>query len=79
MFAEFSELPEVKPQLLIHVTHPALLTVVHKRGELLVGKYDTLSSLDDEYLTAQVGLDLEEGDTIQATTLPGIQYSYKAT
>ncbi len=62
---------------LLHVRHPALLTVVHKRGELTVNGYDTLSSLDKEYLTEQVGLDVEAGDTIKATTLPGIEYAYK--
>ncbi|MBA7520695.1 hypothetical protein ES705_12791 [subsurface metagenome] len=62
---------------LLHVRHPALLAVVHKRGELTVNGYDTLSSLDREYLTGQVGLDVEAGDTIEATTLPGIDYRFK--
>ncbi|MBA7570445.1 hypothetical protein ES708_12195 [subsurface metagenome] len=62
---------------LLHVRHPALLTVVHKRGELNVNGYDTLSSLDEEYLTKQVGLDVEAGDSIKATTLPGISYDFK--
>ncbi|MBA7551682.1 hypothetical protein ES705_44230 [subsurface metagenome] len=61
----------------LHVRHPALLAVVHKRGELTVREYDTLSSLDKEYLTGQVGLDVEAGDTIEATTLPGISYPFK--
>lgn len=61
---------------LLYVRHPALLTVVHKRGEQIVMKYDKLSSLDDEYLTGQVGLDVVKGDLIEATTLPGIEYSY---
>ncbi|MBA7610694.1 hypothetical protein ES703_17906 [subsurface metagenome] len=60
----------------LHVKHPALMKVVHKRGELAINGYDTLSSLDEEYLTGQVGLDVEEGDIIKATTLPGIQYNY---
>jgi len=62
---------------LLHVRHPALMSVVHKRGELIVIEYDTLSSLDDEYLTGQVGLDVEQGDSIKATTLPGIEYGYQ--
>jgi len=62
---------------ILHVRHPALLKVVHKRGELNVNGYDTLSSLDEEYLTGQVGLDVEQGDTIEATTLPGIDYPYE--
>lgn len=61
---------------ILHVRHPALLTVVHKRGELLVSGYDTLSSLDEEYLTGQVGLDVKVGDNIEATTLCGIKYTY---
>jgi len=61
---------------ILHVKHPALLTVVHKRGELIVSGYDTLSSLDDEYITGQVGLDVEAGDHIEATTLCGIKYTY---
>ncbi|MBA7715820.1 hypothetical protein ES703_124878 [subsurface metagenome] len=62
---------------LIHIRHPALLTVIHKRGELTVNGYDTLSSLDEEYLTKQVGVDVEAGDLIKATTLPGIEYPYQ--
>ncbi|GAJ09649.1 unnamed protein product, partial [marine sediment metagenome] len=46
---------------ILHVRHPALLAIVHKRGELIVSEYDTLSSLDKEYLTGQVGLDVEAG------------------
>lgn len=60
----------------IHIKHPALSTVVQKRGELIVQAYEGLSSLDEEYLTKQVGLDVEERDFIEATTLPGIEYSY---
>jgi len=62
---------------ILHVRHPALLTVVHKRDGLNINGYDTLSSLDEEYLTGQIGLDVELGDTIEATTLPGIEYSYQ--
>ena len=61
---------------LIHVRHPALLTVVQKRAEVVVKGYDTLSSLDGEYFTGQVGLDVHVGDVIEATTLPGIDYDY---
>jgi len=60
----------------LHVRHPALLTVVQKRGELTVRGYDTLSSLDEEYLTKQVGLDVEEGDSIKATTVAGIEAGF---
>jgi len=60
----------------IHVRHPSLLTIVHKRGGLLVNGYDNLSSLDEEYLTGQVGVDVDAGDDIEATTLPGITASY---
>ncbi|MBA7591628.1 hypothetical protein ES708_33788 [subsurface metagenome] len=61
----------------LHVRHPALMSVVHKRGELTVREYDTLSSLDEEYFTKQVGLDVEAGDLIKATTLPGIESMYQ--
>ena len=71
-----TETEEAVPGLL-HVRHPALLTVVHKRGDLTINGYDTLSSLDKEYLTGQVGLDVEAGDSIEATTLPGIEYRRK--
>jgi len=62
---------------LLHVRHPALLTVVHKRGELTIIAYDTLSSLDEEYLTGQVGLDVFTGDVIEVTTLTGLAYHFK--
>lgn len=68
--------PELETRLL-HVRHPALLTVVQKRGEQTIKGYDTLSSLDEEYLTKQVGLDVAKGDIIEVTTLPGISYRYE--
>jgi len=60
----------------LHIRHPSLLSVVHKRGDLLISGYDTLSSLDEEYLTGQVGVDVELGDTIKVTTLPGLDFAY---
>jgi len=60
---------------LLHIRQPALLAVEHKRNGLIVNEWDTLSSLDEEYLTGQVGLDILYGDSIKATTLPGIDYS----
>jgi hypothetical protein len=60
----------------LHVKHPALLSVVQKRGELTVNNYENLSSLDEEYLTKQVGLDVVVGDIIKATTIAGIEYGY---
>ncbi|KKN21800.1 hypothetical protein LCGC14_0921800 [marine sediment metagenome] len=78
-FEEWGYAPGVAGQLgLIHVRHPALLAVVHKRGEHTINEWDTLSSLDQEYLTGQVGLDVEPGDVIEATTLPGIDYRHEA-
>jgi len=62
---------------LLHVRQPALLKVIQKRDGLLVNGHYTLSSLDEEYLTAQVGMDVEPGDLIKATTLPGIDYDYR--
>jgi len=78
MFQEWSiiSVPGLKTGTL-HIRHPALLSIVHKRGELTVGGYDTLSSLDEEYLTGQVGVDVVAGDTIKATTLCGIAYRHQ--
>ena len=69
--------PPVLVTRLLHVRHPALLTVIHKRGEQTIKAYGNLSSLDAEYLTGQVGLHVIEGDIILATTLPGIEYKYE--
>ncbi len=66
-----------KREGLLHVRHPALLSVVHERNGETVNGYDKLSSLDEEYLTGQVGLDVEGGDAIKVTTLPGIEYTYQ--
>ncbi|MBA7648963.1 hypothetical protein ES703_56755 [subsurface metagenome] len=78
MFQEFGKEAGIPPVIgLIHIRHPALMTVVQKRGELIVRGYDTLSSLDEEYLTGQVGVDVEAGDYLEATTLPGIKYDYQ--
>jgi len=77
MFETWEVLPPTyKKTALLHIRHPALKSIVHKRGELTINGYDTLSSLDEEYLTGQVGLDVEAGDLIKATTLPGIEYPY---
>jgi len=77
MFSEWAILPPIPPvKGLIHIRHPALLKVVHKRNGLLISGYDTLSSLNEEYLTGQVGVDVEVGDTIEATSLPGIKKAY---
>ncbi|MBA7536971.1 hypothetical protein ES705_29237 [subsurface metagenome] len=62
---------------ILHVRHPSLLTVVQKREGLTIKGYDTLSSLNDEYLTKQVGLDVFADDIIEATTLPGIEFKYQ--
>ncbi|GAI71241.1 unnamed protein product [marine sediment metagenome] len=62
---------------LLHVRHPALSTIVHKRGEATVNRYESLSSLDEEYLTGQVGIDVEAGDIIEATTITGIEKKYQ--
>jgi len=77
MFQTFMLIPGEKLTYgTLHVRHPALLTVVQKRGEEIIKGYDTLSSLDEEYLTGQVGLDVEGGDKIEVTTLPGISYRF---
>ena len=77
MFEEWGNAPSTPGDPgLLYVRHPSLLKIVHKRGDLIVSGYDTLSSLDEEYLTKQVGIDFISGDTIEATTLPGIVYPY---
>ncbi len=62
---------------ILHIRHPALLTIVHKREGATINEYDTLSSLDDEYLTGQVGVDVIGGDEIEATTIAEKTYKYK--
>ncbi len=62
---------------ILHVRHPALLSVIHRRGEKIIREYHDLSSLDDQYLTKQVGLDVAKGDTIEATTIAGIGYRHQ--
>ncbi|MBA7705235.1 hypothetical protein ES703_114059 [subsurface metagenome] len=66
----------IRREGLLHVRHPALLRVSQERNGVSINGYDTLSSLDDEYLTKQVGLDVVGGDVIEATTLPGIEYRF---
>ncbi len=58
------------------INHPALLRVVQKRGEELVNGYDNLSSLDEEYLTRQVKLEVDAGDAIEAITIAGVSYKF---
>ncbi|MBA7580219.1 hypothetical protein ES708_22110 [subsurface metagenome] len=62
---------------ILHVRHPALLSVIHMRGEKIIREYHDLSSLDDQYLTKQVGLDVAKGDAIEATTVAGISYRHQ--
>lgn len=62
---------------LLHVRHPALLTVSQKRGGILIKGYDTLSSLDEQYLTGQVGLDVQPGDEVEVTTIAGNKSTYQ--
>lgn len=71
------ELPPPPPiTKLLHVRHPALLTITHKRNGVIIDQKTNLSSLDDQYLTKQVGLDVEKGDYIEATTVAGILYKH---
>ena len=77
MFQTFAFFPGVKRTYgTLDVSHPALLRVVQKRGEQFVNGYDNLSSLDDEYLTRQVKLEVEAGDVIEATTIAGVSYKF---
>ncbi|MBA7659671.1 hypothetical protein ES703_67658 [subsurface metagenome] len=61
---------------LLHVRHPAIKSFSQKRKGIIVRADDDLSSLDDQYLTKQVGLDVHPGDEIEATTVAGILYKH---
>ena len=76
MFEEWGRPPpkEIKTATL-HVQHPALHTVAHYRNGALYAELTDLSSLDDEYLTKQVGIDVIAEDIIEAITITGRQYS----
>jgi hypothetical protein len=77
MFQTFMLIPGEKLTYgTLHVRHPAIKSFTQKRNGLIVRAEDNLSSLDDEYLTGQVGLDVEKGDTIEATTVAGISYRH---
>ncbi|GAI92867.1 unnamed protein product [marine sediment metagenome] len=58
------------------ITHPALLRIVQKRGEQLINGYDNLSSLDEEFFTRKVKLEVEGGDVIEAITIAGVSYRF---
>lgn len=60
----------------LHIRHPAIKSFTQKRNGIIVRAEDNLSSLDDQYLTKQVGLDVEGGDEIEATTVAGILYKF---
>ena len=77
MFQTFTLVPGEKLTYgTLHVRHPAIKSFTQKRNGLIVRAEDDLSSLEGQYLTGQVGLDVEQGDEIMATTLPGITYTY---
>ena len=73
---EFVALPGRVGGRVLHVKHPALLSVVQKRGDENIANYESLSSLKDETLIEQVGLDVKEGDFIGVMTLPGIAFGF---
>ena len=73
---DYTPVPPVVPRAL-YVRHSALLSVVQKRDGLIVKEYKDLSSLDDEYLTTQVGLGVVSGDGIEVITLPGLATKYR--
>jgi len=60
----------------LHVRHPAVKSFTQKRNGSIIRAEDNLSSLDGQYLTKQVGLDVEQGDELEATTVAGILYKY---
>ena len=67
---------EYSKEGILHVRHPALASVIQKRNGKTLKQWSNLSDLDKEYLTGQVGLDVEQGDYTEATTLPGIKYRH---
>jgi len=61
---------------LLHIRHPALLSGEHRRDGNLLKEWTNLSSLDDEYLTSQVGVDVFSGDELKFTTIAGVEYPF---
>ncbi len=78
MFQTFTLIPGKKITYgTLHITHPAIKSFTQTRNGSIIRAEDNLSSLDDQYLTKQVGLDVEQGDKIEATTVAGILYAYE--
>ncbi|MBA7699199.1 hypothetical protein ES703_107887 [subsurface metagenome] len=61
---------------LLHVRHPALLSGEHRRDGKLLEEWTNLSSLDEEYLTGQVGIDVFSGDELKFATIAGVEYAF---
>lgn len=70
---EFVALPGDEGVRTLHVKHPALASVIHRRGDEVVARREHLSSLKDETIVEQVGLDVKEGDSVIARTIAGSQ------
>lgn len=66
----------VPPSLVLEVYHPALLEVILTREGEGGKSWGNLSSLEGEYITSELHLDVQPEDVIQVKTLPGIVYSY---
>ncbi len=62
---------------LLHVRQPALLSGEHRRDGKLLEEWTNLSSLDDEYLTGQVGVDVFSGDELKFATIAGVEYAFR--
>jgi len=62
---------------LLQVKHPALLSGEHRRDGKLLEEWTNLSSLDEEYLTGQVGVDVFRGDELKFTTIAGVEYPFR--
>jgi len=77
MFEEHSAPPPIPPvEGLLHIRHPAIKSFSQRRNGIIIRAEDNLSSLDDQYLTKQVGLDVQQADEIEATTVAGILYKH---
>ena len=62
---------------LLHVRHPALLSGEHRRDGKLLESWTTLSNLDEEYITGQVGVDVFPGDELKFATIAGVEYPFR--
>lgn len=61
---------------LLVVKHPALFSVVQRRGEEAIEAHGNLSALEEAHITSEFQIEAELGDKITATTLPGLIFHF---